>query len=297
MVASFRMLSSQRPFNLRHIRHTPHWPGKWPTVSYARQLTIGSRELEGNPPQPERPKRRQKLRKIRTLDPTKLAPSDYVDFSMLRQPKVQLLAQSPDFNDASNALLGRLSATINARGIRDGKFPPNTAGFLYYHIPPYSPPLAGELRFRITPAPDPASFYEGSDLLTEYGIPWKIPLLHMTDKKGYTRLQTLLLRDGLVTPQLLDVATSAAETLKSTDYGQTIGFSMTALVSSFGRGFNFRVGTSNGVCVTIGKATVVKKLVNNFANFFVPVDGIGGIGGSARYFPFQGIRPWSVITV
>ncbi|TBU54997.1 hypothetical protein BD310DRAFT_718106 [Dichomitus squalens] len=214
MVASFRMLSSQRPF-LRHIRHTPHWPGKWPTVSHARQLTTGSRELEGDSPQPERPKRRQKLRKIRTLDPTKLSPRDYVDFSMLRQPNVELVAQSSDLNDASNALLGRLSATINARGIRDGKFPPNTAGFLYYHTPPYSPPLAGEVRFRITPSPDTASLSEGNDLLTEYGIPWKIPLLHMTDKKGYTGLQTLLLRDGLVTPQLLDIATSISKSVKT----------------------------------------------------------------------------------
>ncbi|TBU38462.1 hypothetical protein BD309DRAFT_971842 [Dichomitus squalens] len=286
IVASFRitLLSSPRSC-LRHIRHTPHWPGRRPTVCQARQLTTGNLESGEDSTQPERLKRRWQRRTVCTLDSTKLTPTDYVDFSMLTQPNVQLVARSSDPNDASNTSLGRPLARITARGFRDRRFPPNTAGFLYYHTPPYSPPLAGELRFRITPSPDPASFSQGSDLLTEYGVHWKIPLLYMTGKKNYTGLHRLLLQGGLVTPQLLDVAASAAETLINTDYGQKIGFSMAALVSSFGRGFNLRVGGYNGLCLMIGTNTILKKEISSFASMFVPVDGIRG---SARYFPFEG---------
>ncbi|TBU39646.1 hypothetical protein BD309DRAFT_1003603 [Dichomitus squalens] len=289
IVASFRidLLSSSRSC-LRHIRRTPHLPGKWSTVSHARQLTTGSRELEGDSPQPERPKRRKKHREIRTLDPTKLTPSDYVDFSMHHQPSITIVTRPSKPNDASDPLPQGLITTVSGRVFRGRMFPPNTAGFLYYHTPPYSPPLAGEVRFRITPSPDPASFSEGSDLLMEYGVPWKIPLLYMTGMKSYTGLHRLLLQDGLVTPQLLDIATSAAETLKSSGYGQKIGVSMTALVSSFGRRFNLRVGGYSGCCLTIGTNTVFKKALISFANFIVPVGAVGDIGGSARYFPFEG---------
>ncbi|TBU54993.1 hypothetical protein BD310DRAFT_826839 [Dichomitus squalens] len=280
IAASFgvALLSSPR-WCLRHIRHTPHWPGKWPTVSQARQLTTGSRELEGDSSHPERTRQ---SRRVCTLDPTKLAPSDYVDFRARNNPSVTFVAQS---YDPSNTLLGRPGTRIIARGFRHFKFPPNTAGFLYYHIPPYSPPLAGEVRFRVTFSPDPASFTQGYDLLMDYGVRWNIPLLYMTDKKEYTGLHTLLLQDGLVTPQLSDIAASAVEGLKKTAHGRKISFRRTALVSSFRRGFHFRVGQHNRYCIAIGTDTVVKKRVENLANFRVPVDGIGE---SAQYSPFEG---------
>ncbi|TBU22218.1 hypothetical protein BD311DRAFT_770818 [Dichomitus squalens] len=287
VVASFRIaLFSSLRSCLRHICHTPHWSAKWPTVSRARQLTTGSHsELEGDSPQPEPPKRSRQTRKVYTLDPTKLTPSDYVDFSTLGQPYVTLVTQTSNLENASNALLERLSATINARGFRDGRFPPNTAGFLYYHTPPYSPPLAGEVRFRITPSPDPSSFSEGSDLLMEHGVSWRIPLLSTaeTGVKRYTGLHALLLQDGLVTPQLLDIAVSAANSVAKTGRGRKICIHTTALVSSFGQGCSLRLGEYNGTCLTIGKNTVVKKHVESLAQFRVP-DGIGGV----QYFPYQG---------
>ncbi|EJF56127.1 hypothetical protein DICSQDRAFT_175185 [Dichomitus squalens LYAD-421 SS1] len=203
-------------------------------------------------------------------------------FRARNNPSVTFVAQS---YDPSNTLLGRPGTRIIARGFRHFKFPPNTAGFLYYHIPPYSPPLAGEVRFRVTFSPDPASFTQGYDLLMDYGVRWNIPLLYMTDKKEYTGLHTLLLQDGLVTPQLSDIAASAVEGLKKTAHGRKISFRRTALVSSFRRGFHFRVGQHNRYCIAIGTDTVVKKRVENLANFRVPVDGIGE---SAQYSPFEG---------
>ncbi|TBU22075.1 hypothetical protein BD311DRAFT_733500 [Dichomitus squalens] len=274
------LLSSPR-WCLRHIRHTPQWSGKWPTVSQARQLTTGSPQLEVDSPQPESPR---PPRKVRTLDPTKLTPSDYVDFSARIHPSVIFVTQSSDPDDPSNTLLERTGADVTPTGFRDRRFPPNTAGFLYYHIPPYSPPLAGELRFRITPSPDPANFSEGSDLLMEHGVRWTRPLIYMADK-GYTGVLRLLLQDGLVTPQLLNIAASAADTLTTTDYGRKIDFRRTALVSSFRRGFHFRVGPYNGLCMAIGTDTILKKCPKHVASFRVPVDDIRG---SVQYFPFRG---------
>ncbi|TBU54995.1 hypothetical protein BD310DRAFT_951062 [Dichomitus squalens] len=240
--------------------------------------------MKGDLPQPERRLSRQ-YRIVRTLDPTKLTPSDYVDFSEKFIPRVNIVTQSSHPEDATNLLPQRLSAGVIATGFRDRRFPPNTAGFLYYHTPPYSPPLAGEVRFRVTPSPDPASFTQGYDLLMDYGVRWNIPLLYMTDKKEYTGLHTLLLQDGLVTPQLSDIAASAVEGLNKTAHGRKISFRRTVLVSSFGRGFYIRVGHHNGYCMSIGTDTVVKKRVECVAEFRVPVDGSGG---GAQYSPYEG---------
>ncbi|KAI0692530.1 hypothetical protein C8T65DRAFT_745113 [Cerioporus squamosus] len=86
---------------------------------------------------------------------------------------------------------------------------PKTRGFLYYHQPPRAPPLAGQLRFHVTGSDDPASFSSGTDLTTERGVPWYIPL-PVTASAGY-RMHTPIRRlltdvDGLVPQQVMDLA-------------------------------------------------------------------------------------------
>ena len=52
-------------------------------------------------------------------------------------------------------------------------YPPDTKAFLYYSMSPERPRIAGELRLRVTPNHDPASFESGSDLLLNDGHwPW-----------------------------------------------------------------------------------------------------------------------------
>lgn len=87
-------------------------------------------------------------------------------------------------------------------------FPPGTRGFLHYYSPEDVPPMAGEIRFRVTTGPDVSSFDDGSDLLVPDGVPWKVPLMSLTKgsrgaKRRYDELQKLLLSDKLVTPELL----------------------------------------------------------------------------------------------
>ena len=83
-------------------------------------------------------------------------------------------------------------------------------GFLYYyHEPTRMPPLAGELRFRITPSPDPASFRTGSDLRTEgrYGFVWGIPLSAIAQYETFWPIRRLLtVVDGIVPRDVMDLA-------------------------------------------------------------------------------------------
>lgn len=274
---------------IRHSRQTAR-PGRWRTLlelSHARQLTTARHQSSQDPTQTAC---RRLTRHVRTLDPNKLSPSDYIDLSTRHQPDVTFIVWSPDPKRAQMPLLGRVSG----KAFPNERFPPNATGFLYYHIPPHSPPLAGEVRFRIIPSPDPASFAAGTDLLMDHGVPWKIPLLYMSGIGRYTGLRTLLLQDELITPQLLDIATSAAATLVTTDDGRKVGLCTTAIVSSFGRGFNFQLGIKYGTWLTIGKDTVLRRRVQTFGVFRVPVDGIDR---TVKYFPYEGSHPWSTIAV
>jgi hypothetical protein len=98
-------------------------------------------------------------------------------------------------NETSHTRLRNFPTTI--------PFPACTQGFLYYHSPPSIPPVAGEVRFRLTPENNPELFDLGRDLHTRNGLPWRIPLLAMSGNNSHKHLLQLLLADGLVTPALM----------------------------------------------------------------------------------------------
>ena len=50
--------------------------------------------------------------------------------------------------------------------------PQDTKAFLYCFTSPKRPRIATELRLRVVPSDDPASFENGSDLLKSNGLPW-----------------------------------------------------------------------------------------------------------------------------
>ena len=59
-------------------------------------------------------------------------------------------------------------------------YPPDTKAFLYYFRPREKPRIAGELRLRVTPSDDPASFESGLDLLQTSGRIWSRPLFTLS---------------------------------------------------------------------------------------------------------------------
>ncbi|KAH0585790.1 hypothetical protein H2248_007082 [Termitomyces sp. 'cryptogamus'] len=81
----------------------------------------------------------------------------------------------------------------------DKKFPENTQGFLYYHRDPRLPSITGEIRFRVTNNPNPASFKDGFDLLSPDGeLPWSILLL-----QSPSPLRELAIQDRLIEPKTI----------------------------------------------------------------------------------------------
>jgi hypothetical protein len=76
---------------------------------------------------------------------------------------------------------------------------------------PEKPPIAGELRFRVTSNDVPASFWSGSDLLQLDGRPWSRPLLILLTR--YLPLYEKLREDGFVSDDL-DADLSTFSTIK-----------------------------------------------------------------------------------
>jgi hypothetical protein len=120
------------------------------------------------------------------------------------------------------------------------RFPEGTRGFLYYNPPKVGVPLAaGELRFRVTPGNNPASFVQGSDLLLETGLPWSVPLLAMVEKsetvkqgRHYQPIRQLLLDDGFITPALLETCAALVNSNRRQPYRGS------RIIHSFGQLFH-----------------------------------------------------------
>ena len=80
-------------------------------------------------------------------------------------------------------------------------YPPDTMAFLYYSTSPKRPPIAGELRLRVTSSDDHASFESGFDLLTLDGQqPWSRSLYHVS--KFCLPIYEKLREEGFVSDKL-----------------------------------------------------------------------------------------------
>ncbi|KAF7981286.1 hypothetical protein HWV62_34195 [Athelia sp. TMB] len=144
---------------------------------------------------------------VRTLDASKLRPSDHMDLTGSVRPilRFESLDDVPGY--ASHWSQVRYSYHQGAIV----PFPPDTRGFLYYHpAPSDKPDVTSEIRFRVTTADDAKAFAAGSDLLLPNGAPWRIPLLRLVGEGRDSRTPSLshlmaarLLEDGLVTKALL----------------------------------------------------------------------------------------------
>ncbi|KAF7311971.1 hypothetical protein MIND_00208800 [Mycena indigotica] len=78
-------------------------------------------------------------------------------------------------------------------------FPSNARGFLYYHVPPPSSPLAGAIRLRIDS--DGAA---GNDLLLPNGLPWQVGLPTLVKHEHGRGALALLLSEGLVDAETVE---------------------------------------------------------------------------------------------
>ncbi|KAI0919811.1 hypothetical protein AcV5_001779 [Taiwanofungus camphoratus] len=171
-------------------------------------------------------------RNIETLDPHRLSTADYLHLSGLSMLAIfdrsDLIWTSDRCNKhkEEGAKRGKWKHVGNADLNKSAiyywvdptavlPFPQGTDGFLYYYSNPRLSPMLGEIRFRITPSSSPKSFDEGADLLLPRGSPWCIPFLILVTAKKYQKLREVLLRDGLITNDLVD---QCARVIQQTDF-------------------------------------------------------------------------------
>ncbi|KAJ7132508.1 hypothetical protein C8R44DRAFT_849945 [Mycena epipterygia] len=147
-----------------------------------------SNAMEDEPPKPDFQRGRQNFI-LSTLNPELLKSGDAVDPS----GKTHLALR---FSGGRSPL----SYTANHQGI---PFPAFSRGFLYYHSHSWRIPLEASLRFRVTLDNNPSSFARGRDLLTPWGLPWKIMLPQIACTARYAPIREQLLRDNLTTEELL----------------------------------------------------------------------------------------------
>lgn len=93
------------------------------------------------------------------------------------------------------------SIRIHPQSIRGRlMFPEGTRGVLYYHVDPFLPAAAGEVRFRLCDTLE--GFNQASDLQI-HGLPWTLSLPRIALVDQYAPLRKLLLKERLVDSQLM----------------------------------------------------------------------------------------------
>lgn len=151
---------------------------------------------------------------ISTLDQHKLLPSDFIDISnRCFRPGIRFQ------NDTS--VYPWQMCYHDDQG-KASQFPPDSAGFLYYHQPQDGTPLAGELRFRLTPSNLPQSFSRGKDCLTPNGAVWKMPLLALYRFPYNRRIYRQLQLDGFISDALHSTVENVVKTSHCPHYTSVI---------------------------------------------------------------------------
>ena len=227
-------------------------------------------------------------RRIRTLDPAKLTLDDHLDLSSMTYPSLRFVPRSAKSLPGDTPWTWRFAYIIKLGDME--RFPPGTHGFMYYHVPPNSSPLAGELRFRITPSISPMDFAAGADLLIENDQPWRYPLYKIMMRPEASReITALLLQDQLVSQRTLDLAAAAALSLRSEKGVSGVGrrssmVSAMPTLSTFGQEFTYRVRIDSTLhYLFVGSETIVRRAVTRPTQFRVWVDGM-----HVHYCPFEG---------
>ncbi|EED85639.1 predicted protein [Postia placenta Mad-698-R] len=162
---------------------------------------------------------------ITTLDASRLGPSDVITLNetvtqvwdrtkLARRSKPTARGswykrvQAPNGRTRNGAFMEMrtgLPWLNNDISTASNQFPHKPKGWLYYYRPPSRPPTAGEVRFRLLPPTGEVDFASGTDLSLRSGhLPYAIRLLEIATSARYRTLANVLLRDQLISQDLLE---------------------------------------------------------------------------------------------
>ncbi|KAI0692533.1 hypothetical protein C8T65DRAFT_550827, partial [Cerioporus squamosus] len=134
-------------------------------------------------------------------------------------------------------------------------------GFLYYHQIPRAPPLAGQLRFRLTASADPATFSAGVDVTTRRGTPWYIALPTIARGQTFAQIRYLLTAvDRTVSQRVMDLA-------RGHRHSRSGNVSGTRYVHSFGQPFDLTLDRGGASFTFVGKERIADTILHRLAQF------------------------------
>lgn len=151
--------------------------------------------------------RPERINILSTLDPSRLTETDLMDISGFHTKAIFFQSDSKPPGDPLRYL---------RRPPQVFPFPPRTRGFLYFKSDADLSPLAGGVRFRITPNDAPSSFPEGRDLLLPSGVPWQVMLATIAVRGCYPKMRDQILRENLASPEQISQCQHIFETLART---------------------------------------------------------------------------------
>ncbi|TFK82998.1 hypothetical protein K466DRAFT_603239 [Polyporus arcularius HHB13444] len=212
---------------------------------------------------------------IRSLDPTKLTPEDHLTTIPLARSGV-LLCVSPHYDGHP-----RVALAYSEPGSQQDPRASSSrtlSGFLYYHQPACAPPLAGELRFRLTASNDPASFPFGNDFVTKRGLPWFIPLPGIAGSQKLAPIRHFLTSvEQTVAAQVMDLAQDHYLLFRTGDLAGS------RYLHSFGQPFDLCFDKTTVTFVLVGKERSARAVVTDFTRFV-----IGVARHAVQHHPFSG---------
>ncbi|RPD53256.1 hypothetical protein L226DRAFT_540781 [Lentinus tigrinus ALCF2SS1-7] len=158
------------------------------------------------------------------------------------------------------------------------------SGFLYYCQPPRAPPLAGELRFRLTPSDDPASFSSGVDYTTRRGVPWYIPLPTIAGNQTFAPLQHLLTDVDMAVPrQVMELAREHHHSFKCGDAKGS------RVLHAFGQPFDVALYQLEHKFVFVGQKHIARTRFQRMTSFETCFQTAASAPSEReRHFPFLG---------
>ncbi|KAH9886979.1 hypothetical protein C8Q73DRAFT_267165 [Cubamyces lactineus] len=212
-------------------QHDTHAGNQTRSLSTTPSLYDGTEVEETREPSTTRAFRVQSYhtpRKVSTFAPTRLTSADYFDLSLHAA-----CTSSSNLHEVVSFFI------LPGRGFKAGRFPPDTRGFLYYYHDPATPPLAGELRFRVTSGSDPSLFASGHDLLVDSGLPWSVSVIKIASRETLKNIKHTLVQDGLVSEEVM--AQASIQPVVST-----------RILHSFGQPFTLGFGRSHLRFLTVG---------------------------------------------
>ncbi|TFK46204.1 hypothetical protein OE88DRAFT_1739660 [Heliocybe sulcata] len=213
---------------------------------------------------------------LRTLNQTRLDATDFVDLSG-RMNKSLRFPVAPEQPGLQMRYFGSGSNSV--------PFPPDSQGFLYWHLDPDAPPILGQVRFRTTASSDPATFPNGQDLQLPDGGTWNISLFDIARRSRYSGLRVYLLSERLVTAKVLYAALTISGSQGKQIFHPATG---SVLIWKFGQRFVVDLQNLAVVPWIIGSLAGESLRLPRLFSVSVSERGSTGIVKHVDYTPFKG---------